>query len=181
MHHPPSARGALRHALPLFCHPCPVTCLTPLLPKIPCDLPPFCLRCSVTCVSPPPSAKDTLRHALPPGCPVTCITPLLPKTPCEIHYPKPKSTHNRIRAHKVARRHRDNGNNESSTPIAMHNASLPEPRDLPKLRLAVDAVALEHPEEERAAITAHPHGLRVGIRPADARGHNCANICMARN
>ena len=53
--------------------------------------------------------------------------------------------------------------------MAMHNASLPLPSDLAKLRLAMDAVALEHPEEERAAITAHPHSLRVAIRPADAR------------
>ena len=51
----------------------------------------------------------------------------------------------------------------------MHNAILPRPNDLAKRWLAVDVLALEHPEEERAAITAHPHSLRVAIRPADAR------------
>ena len=57
----------------------------------------------------------------------------------------------------------------TQTPKAIRHArGLIVPRDLPELRLAMQAVALEHPVIQRPRVAALPHGHGVGVPPSDA-------------
>ena len=67
-----------------------MTCTTPLLPKVPCDMPPpFWQIAAETCLT--PSCLRVLFGMLyapfARGCSVTCFTPLLTKAPCDMHPP----------------------------------------------------------------------------------------------